>query len=247
MAEAEDLDEVEALLPSSESPLDAWDMACVLDAVAATADHDVALALADRAETLLGTGGGLDHSILLQCVTLLLARHGYGLGHVERTLALADRLDPDLCVGRQAEIAGEAGPLRRHGRGRGSRPRAQRPWGTSQGTDRSSPRAGQPRRSGPGRSPHPPDRRPLGTRRRSGRGRPGGGSVRRSGPGRGPSPTRSPTARHEPEHWPHSRSCPSPPTPAGLPHRSWFSTAGPPSCRFWSGSCPVQWRLSPII
>ncbi|MGW7544674.1 hypothetical protein ACWGKQ_26765 [Streptomyces sp. NPDC054770] len=85
------------------SPLDAWDLACVLDAVAETADRDVALALADRAETLLETGDGRDHDILLRSVTLLLARHG----QVERALALADRLDPDLSVARQAEVAGE--------------------------------------------------------------------------------------------------------------------------------------------
>ncbi|MFK0024118.1 hypothetical protein [Streptomyces sp. NPDC090798] len=85
------------------SPLDAWDMACVLDAVAETADRDVALALADRAETLLETGDGRDHDILLRSVTLLLARHG----QVERAVALADRLDPDLSVARQAEVVGE--------------------------------------------------------------------------------------------------------------------------------------------
>lgn len=103
MAREEDVDEVGARLSSPGSPLNAWDLACVLDAVAETADHDVALALADRAETLLGTGAGLDHDILLRSVTLLLARHG----HVERAMALADRLDPDLRVGRQAEIVGE--------------------------------------------------------------------------------------------------------------------------------------------
>ncbi|MFJ9150242.1 hypothetical protein ACIRP7_19600 [Streptomyces sp. NPDC102270] len=85
------------------SPLDVWDMACLLDAVAETVDHDVALAPAGRAETLLDTGGGLDHDILLRSVRLLLARHGY----VERARSLADRLDPDLRVGRQAEIVGE--------------------------------------------------------------------------------------------------------------------------------------------
>lgn len=97
------LDEVDARSPSPRSPLDAWDMACVLDAVAETAARGVALALADRAETLLETGDGRDHDILLRSVTLLLARHG----QVERAMALADLLDPDLRVGRQAEIVGE--------------------------------------------------------------------------------------------------------------------------------------------
>ncbi|WP_145969041.1 hypothetical protein [Streptomyces hyaluromycini] len=85
------------------SPLDAWDMACVLDAVAEAADQDVALALAGRAETLLDTGDGRDHDILLRSVTLLLARHG----QVERAMALAGRLDPDLSAARQAEVVGE--------------------------------------------------------------------------------------------------------------------------------------------
>ncbi|MET8081004.1 hypothetical protein [Streptomyces sp. NPDC005303] len=98
-----DLDEADAGPPSPRSPLDAWDMACVLDAVAETADQDVALALADRAEALLETGDGRDHDILVRSVTLLLARHG----QVERAMALADLLDPDLRVGRQAEIVGE--------------------------------------------------------------------------------------------------------------------------------------------
>ncbi|MHA6761850.1 hypothetical protein [Streptacidiphilus sp. PAMC 29251] len=99
------------------SPLDAWDMACVLDAVAETvgtaeateaadaadtAGQDVALALADRAETMLDTDLGPDHHTLLRAVTLLLARRG----QVERAMALADRIDPDQRAGRQAEIVG---------------------------------------------------------------------------------------------------------------------------------------------
>ncbi|MER7182936.1 hypothetical protein ABT404_26285 [Streptomyces hyaluromycini] len=67
-----------------------------------------------------------------------------------------------------------------------------------------------------------------------------GGTAIRAGPR--PSSARSPTARHEPAHWPHSWSCPSRPTPAGSPRRSWFSAAGHLSCRSWSGSCPVQWQ-----
>jgi tetratricopeptide (TPR) repeat protein len=98
-----DLDELDARPLSPRPLLDARDMADVLDAVAETAGQDVALALADRAETLLDTGDSLDHDILLRSVTLLLARRG----QVERAMALADWLDPDLRVGRQAEIAGE--------------------------------------------------------------------------------------------------------------------------------------------
>lgn len=85
------------------SSLDAWDMACVLDAVVHSADQEVVLALADRAETLLETGDGRDHDILLRSLTLLLARHG----QVERAMALAGRLDPDLSVARQADVVGE--------------------------------------------------------------------------------------------------------------------------------------------
>ncbi|KUN76518.1 hypothetical protein AQJ64_36650 [Streptomyces griseoruber] len=98
-----DLDETAAGPFSTGSPLGAWDMACVLDAVAETAGQDVALALADRAETLLETGDGRDHDILLRSVTLLLARHG----QVERAMSLTDRLDPVLSVARQADIVGE--------------------------------------------------------------------------------------------------------------------------------------------
>ncbi|MFE2424114.1 hypothetical protein [Streptomyces hokutonensis] len=85
------------------SPLDAWDLACVLDAVTETADHDVALALADRAETVLETGDGRHHDILLRSVTLLLARHG----KVERAMELVELLDPGLSVPRHAEVVGE--------------------------------------------------------------------------------------------------------------------------------------------
>ncbi|MEU2771373.1 hypothetical protein ABZ646_00225 [Streptomyces sp. NPDC007162] len=84
--------------------LTAWELAWVLDAVAEAADLDVALALADRAEALLESGGaGRDHDHLLRAVTLLLARRG----QAERAMALADRIDADLRAGRQAEIVGE--------------------------------------------------------------------------------------------------------------------------------------------
>ena len=80
--------------------LTADDMACVLDAVAETADQDVALALADRAEALLEIS---PTDALLSAVTLLLARHG----QVERAMSLADWLDGGRRVGRHAEIVGE--------------------------------------------------------------------------------------------------------------------------------------------
>ncbi|MEW1777787.1 hypothetical protein [Streptomyces sp. NPDC086777] len=83
--------------------LGARDLAGVLDAVAENADQDVALALADRAETLLETGDGRDHDILLRSLTLLLARHG----QAERAMALTSPLDPDLRAGRQADVVAE--------------------------------------------------------------------------------------------------------------------------------------------
>lgn len=98
-----DLDESDARPLPPRSFLGARDLACVLDAVAETAGQDVALALADRAEALLDTGDGRDHDILLRALTLLLARRG----QVERAMALADRIDPELRAGRQAEIVGE--------------------------------------------------------------------------------------------------------------------------------------------
>ncbi|MFJ9703684.1 hypothetical protein [Streptomyces sp. NPDC101234] len=94
--------------PAPGSFLGAGEMAYVLDAVPETAGDDVSLALADRAEALLGNGAGRDHDMPLRAVTLLLARRG----QAGRAMALADRIDPDLRVGRQAEIVGE---LARHG------------------------------------------------------------------------------------------------------------------------------------
>ncbi|WP_340373839.1 hypothetical protein U5640_00695 [Streptomyces sp. SS7] len=98
-----DLDEPVVGLLSAGALLGARGMACVLDAVAESADQDVALALADRAATLLETGDGRDHDILLRSVTLLLARQGCA----DRAMALADRLDPDLRGGRQADVVAE--------------------------------------------------------------------------------------------------------------------------------------------
>ncbi|WP_262062569.1 hypothetical protein [Streptomyces sp. STR69] len=99
-----DLDEIDDARPlPPRSFLGAGDLAYVLDTVAETADQEVALALADRAEALLETGDGRDHDVLLRAVTLLLARHG----QAERAMALATRIDPEPRVGRQAEIVGE--------------------------------------------------------------------------------------------------------------------------------------------
>lgn len=89
-----------ALLPS---PLTAWDLAHVVDTVTASADHAVALALADRAEALLETVGGRGHDVLLRSVTLLLARHG----QTERAMALVELLDGDQSMARHAEVVGE--------------------------------------------------------------------------------------------------------------------------------------------
>ncbi|WP_159056339.1 hypothetical protein [Streptomyces sp. DSM 15324] len=94
------LDESVVSLLSAGALLGASGLACVLDAVAESADQAVGLALAERAETLLETGDGRDHDILLRSVTLLLARQGCA----ERAMALADGLDPELRGGRQADV-----------------------------------------------------------------------------------------------------------------------------------------------
>ncbi|MFD5437621.1 hypothetical protein ACFWJ4_36400 [Kitasatospora sp. NPDC127067] len=76
----------------------------LLEAVAESADRDVALALADRAEELLRPDAGFEGFegfALREAVTLLLARHG----QVERATALADRIvDPDLRAARKAGV-----------------------------------------------------------------------------------------------------------------------------------------------
>ncbi|MFI5875236.1 hypothetical protein ACIBAH_22790 [Streptomyces sp. NPDC051445] len=97
----DDVREVESHPLPTRSFLRARDLARVLDAVAETADQDMVLALADRAETLLDPDGGPDHSILLEAVTLLLAERG----HVERAMTLADRVEPGHRAQRQAQIA----------------------------------------------------------------------------------------------------------------------------------------------
>ncbi|MFI5879726.1 hypothetical protein [Streptomyces sp. NPDC051554] len=90
-------------LPVPSSPLRASDLAYVLDAVAETGAQDVVIGLADRAEALLDTAVGFDHDLLLNTVTLLLARRG----QVERAMALVDRIVPEWRAGRQAEIVGQ--------------------------------------------------------------------------------------------------------------------------------------------
>ncbi|MGW7585660.1 hypothetical protein ACWGKU_31930 [Kitasatospora sp. NPDC054768] len=73
----------------------------LLEAIAESANRDVALALADRAEELLRRDSGFEGFALRKAVTLLLARHG----QVERATALADRIaDPDLRAARKAEV-----------------------------------------------------------------------------------------------------------------------------------------------
>ncbi|MGW7445063.1 hypothetical protein [Kitasatospora sp. NPDC054795] len=73
----------------------------LLEAIAESADREVALALADRAEELLRRDAGFEGFALREAVTLLLARHG----QVERATALADRIaDPDLRAARKAGV-----------------------------------------------------------------------------------------------------------------------------------------------
>ncbi|MDQ0313433.1 tetratricopeptide (TPR) repeat protein [Kitasatospora herbaricolor] len=95
--------------PSSGPLVDARVMADLVHAVAESADHDLALALADRAEGLLDTGAARHSHDLLEAVILLLA----GRGHHLRAMALADRFDePSLRSARQARIVRE---VARHG------------------------------------------------------------------------------------------------------------------------------------
>jgi hypothetical protein len=79
-------------------------MADLLDAVAGTVGHDAALALADRAGSLLDTSTSRFHNSLLEAVILLLAGQGLPL----RAMALADRFDePHLHAARRARIVRE--------------------------------------------------------------------------------------------------------------------------------------------
>ncbi|MEU9046980.1 MULTISPECIES: hypothetical protein [unclassified Kitasatospora] len=89
------------ILARPRPPFDARIVPELLEAVADTADREVALALAGRAEALLRSDAGLDGLGLREAVTLLLARHG----QVERAMAIADRIvEPDLRAARKAEI-----------------------------------------------------------------------------------------------------------------------------------------------
>ncbi|MGW2487577.1 hypothetical protein ACWCV9_10190 [Streptomyces sp. NPDC001606] len=82
-------------------PFDARIVPELLEAVAETADREVAVALADRAEALIRCDEDVDSAALREALALLLARHG----QVERAMALADRIvEPDLRAARKAEI-----------------------------------------------------------------------------------------------------------------------------------------------
>ncbi|MGW7824332.1 tetratricopeptide repeat protein [Streptomyces puniciscabiei] len=89
------------ILARPRPPFDARIVPELLEAVAETADLEVALALADRAEELLRSDEDFDSPALREALTLLLARHG----QVERAMALADRIvEPDLRAARKAEV-----------------------------------------------------------------------------------------------------------------------------------------------
>ncbi|MFJ9770677.1 hypothetical protein ACIRVF_05495 [Kitasatospora sp. NPDC101157] len=73
----------------------------LLEALAESADREVALAVADRAEELLRRDTWFEGFALREAVTSLLARHG----RVERAMALVDRIDdPDLRTARTAHV-----------------------------------------------------------------------------------------------------------------------------------------------
>ncbi|GHH84012.1 hypothetical protein GCM10018781_72480 [Kitasatospora indigofera] len=98
----------QARVPAAGPFLRARDMARLLDALAGTTDHDVALALADRAERLLDTGLASDRALLVTSVSRLLAR----LGQVERAMAVVGPVDPRHRAAQQAMIVEQ---LARHG------------------------------------------------------------------------------------------------------------------------------------
>ncbi|MFD8705514.1 hypothetical protein ACFV1W_23360 [Kitasatospora sp. NPDC059648] len=73
----------------------------LVEAIAGSADREVALAVADRAEELLRRDVGFESFALREAMTLLLARHG----QLERAVALADRIvEPGLRSARTAEV-----------------------------------------------------------------------------------------------------------------------------------------------
>ncbi|WP_031064949.1 hypothetical protein [Streptomyces sp. NRRL WC-3742] len=87
--------------PRPRPPFEVGIVSDLLEAVAETADREVALVLAARVEELLGCDAGFDGSALWEAVALLLARHG----RPERALALADQIvEPDLRAARKAEV-----------------------------------------------------------------------------------------------------------------------------------------------
>ncbi|MFE2912932.1 hypothetical protein ACFXI0_18925 [Kitasatospora indigofera] len=90
----------QARVSAAGSFLKARDMARVLDALAETTDHDVALALADRAERLLDTALASDRALLTTSVSRLLAR----LGQVERAMAVVGPGNPGHRAAQQALV-----------------------------------------------------------------------------------------------------------------------------------------------
>ncbi|MFD0260112.1 hypothetical protein ACFVH7_17765 [Kitasatospora indigofera] len=90
----------QARVPAAGSFLKARDLARVLDALAETTDHDVALALADRAERLLDTALASDRALLTTSVSRLLAR----LGQVERAMAVVGPVNPGHRAAQQALV-----------------------------------------------------------------------------------------------------------------------------------------------
>lgn len=102
-----DLDRLDALLRRPRrSPLDAWVMAVVLASAPASTDVETALALADRAQTLLGACATSSGEAIALCTAAarMLALHG----QVERAAAFADAMHaPDVREERQTQIVAE--------------------------------------------------------------------------------------------------------------------------------------------
>jgi hypothetical protein len=229
------------ILARPRPPFDPRIVTELLEAVADTADREVALALADRGEELLRSDAGSGVLGLREAVTLLLTRHG----RVERAMALADAVvEPDLRAARKAEIvealarSGDTDRAEALGRAFPSL------WARSRALMAvvgEMARRGETARA-QALIPAIPDRW-GGARRSSTSSARWPGRVSRSGPRT--SPTRSSSAGRGPARWPDWCTGPTPGAPAGWPPGPCSSAAGRWSSTSWRRSPPAGHWPSP--